>query len=252
MNRLMEAGRKIVNLSRYRNEMHHPALKQIDAYWEGLRTEAKNGGRVPRRADIDPRGIDRALNQAFILERIAPGLARIRIAGMHLSDLMGMEVRGMPFTSLFTAPARRRMTDVLESVFEGPRKAEISIVAEKGIGRPALAGRILLLPLRSDLGDVTRILGGFATIGNIGRTPRRFDISGIEMAEIGGRPRVFLPTGNRPVNRPESRPAPAGAAGAAEGFAERPAGFAPPPPGKENGGGRARGRPHLRLVKSDD
>ncbi len=248
MKRLMEAGRKIVNLSRYRNEMHHPALKQIDAYWEGLRTEARNGGRVPRRADIDPRGIDRALSQAFILERIAPGLARIRIAGRHLNDLMGMEVRGMPFTSLFTAPARRRMMDVLESVFEGPRKAEISIVAEKGIGRPALAGRILLLPLRSDLGDVSRILGGFATTGNIGRPPRRFDISGIQMAEIGGKARVFLPAGKRP----ESRPAPAGAAGTAEGFAERPAGFAPPPPGTENHGGRARGRPHLRLVKSDD
>ncbi len=258
MNRLMEAGRKIVSLSRYRSEMHHPALKQIDAYWEGLRTEPKNAGRVPRRADIDPRGIERALHQAFILERIAPGLARLRIAGMHLNDLMGMEVRGMPFTSLFTAPARRRMTEILESVFEGPRKAEIAIVAEKGIGRPALSGRILLLPLRSDLGDVTRILGAFATTGNIGRTPRRFDIAGIEMTDISGEHRAFLRPDGRPAPAHAPAPAPGGAdgAGGAGGFAEGPAGFAPPPPPPPPhippAKGRPRGRAHLRLVKSED
>ena len=58
---------------------------------------------MPRRAEIDPRGIENALEYAFILERIAPGMARIRLAGIHLSDLMGMEVRGMPLTSFIDA-----------------------------------------------------------------------------------------------------------------------------------------------------
>ena len=61
---------------------------------------------VPMRSDVDPRGIERSLEHAFILERIAPQMARFRLAGMHLTDLMGMEVRGMPTTALF-APAAR-------------------------------------------------------------------------------------------------------------------------------------------------
>ncbi|MEM1421046.1 MAG: PAS domain-containing protein, partial [Pseudomonadota bacterium] len=61
--------------------MQHPGLSLVEAYWEGLRA----GRLVPRRADVDPRGIDQALEYSFILERIAPGMARFRLAGMHLN-----------------------------------------------------------------------------------------------------------------------------------------------------------------------
>ncbi len=235
MDNIISAGRNIVNLFRYQGKMEYPALKQVEAYWQALRHEHGNNGAVPRRAQIDPRGIDRALHQAFILERIAPGLARIRIGGMHLADLMGMEVRGMPFTALFTPAARRRISEVLETVFSAPCCAEIALTAEKGIGRPALSARALLLPLRSDLGDVTRILGCLASTGRIGRTPRRFDMASVELVRIDGKERGFVP---------------------AMGFAERPAPFAA---GMESGSctdRRAetprRRRAHLRLVKSDD
>ena len=41
--------------------MKHPALSQVEAYWEGLR-----GTRTaPLRSEVDPRGIDRALENAF-------------------------------------------------------------------------------------------------------------------------------------------------------------------------------------------
>ena len=35
---------------------------------------------------------------------------------------------------------------------------------------------MVLLPLRSDLGDIDRVLGGIALNGQIGRTPRRLEI----------------------------------------------------------------------------
>ena len=47
--------------------------------------------------------------------------------------------------------------------------------AEEG-GGFELEGELVLLPLRSDLGDIDRILGGLVLDGQIGRTPRRIEI----------------------------------------------------------------------------
>jgi len=144
---------------------------QMRAYWEGLR----KGREVPARADIDPRGLETSLEYAFILERVAPGMGRFRLAGMHLNDLMGMEVRGMPLTALFTPEGRKRVADATEAVFSGPAVAELVLSAEAGIGKPPMTARMLLLPMKSDMGDVTRILGCLIAEGQgIGRTPRRF------------------------------------------------------------------------------
>ena len=63
-------------------------------------------GTLPRRAEIDPRAIDSALADIFLIERIAPGLARFRVAGRRLSALMNMDVRGMPLSAII-APAHR-------------------------------------------------------------------------------------------------------------------------------------------------
>ena len=71
-------------------------LAEVRGYWEGLR----KGSDLPRRDEIDPRGIVGALENTFLLERVAPGVARFRLAGMQLHDLMGMDVRGMPLTAL--------------------------------------------------------------------------------------------------------------------------------------------------------
>ncbi|MBA4489308.1 PAS domain-containing protein [Paracoccus sp. S1E-3] len=148
-------------------------LTELRSYWDSLR----KGRAVPDRADVEPKGIRRALDYAFILERIAPGAARFRLAGRHLIDVMGMEVRGMPVCSLLNPGSRGRLSDVLETVFKGPQIAEVTLRSEAGYGRPPLTGRMLFLPLKSDLGDVTRALGCLVTDGQIGRGPRRFDLT---------------------------------------------------------------------------
>ena len=117
------------------------------------------------------------LANAFVLERIAPGLGRFRVAGGHLTDLMGMEVRGMPVSSMFEAEDREDLRDAVEAVFAEPAMARLGLVSDGGIGRPALSGEMLILPLKSDLGDVTRILGALVMDGEIGRAPRRFRIA---------------------------------------------------------------------------
>lgn len=154
---------------------------ELRAYWEGLR----RGRLVPNRADIDPRGIDRALEYAFILERVAPGMGRFRLAGMHLNDLMGMEVRGMPLTAFFAPTGRKAIAEVTEAVFKGPAVAEIELTAETGIGKPPMKAKLLILPLKSDLGDVNRALGCLiAEGGDIGRTPRRFEVVAAQVTPV--------------------------------------------------------------------
>ena len=148
-------------------------LAEVRAYWEGLR----DGKRLPRRDQIDPRGMSGALGQVLMLEQVATGMARIRLGGMTVNDLMGMEVRGMPLSALFDPMARRALEDVLRRVFTGGVAATLVLEAERGLGRPALAGRMLVLPVLADDGRPDLALGCVALDGAIGRTPRRFHIA---------------------------------------------------------------------------
>jgi hypothetical protein len=203
-------------------------LQEVRAYWEGLRA----GTALPDRASIDPRGLENALEHVFLVERIAPGLARFRIAGMHLTLLMGMEVRGMPLSALFDPSARDRMQKLLEQVFAGPAVLELALEGERGIGRPSLEGRLILLPVLGDTRICDRALGCVVTVGPIGRTPRRFAIS-----------RQVVTALDTP-SAPPFRAAPAEVVRPQPGLAEDRAAYTPAP--------KTPGRPHLRLVKSDD
>lgn len=226
-------GQNVISMSGYKSETRFPQIKQIEAYWEGLRM----GRMVPQRSEVDPRGIERALEYTFVLERIAPGLARFRLSGLHLNDLLGMEVRGMPFTSFFTPAARQTIMDTLEAVFDGPQTAELTLAGERSIGKPVLDAKLILLPLRSDLGEITRIMGCLVSSGPIGRAPRRFDVTGRKMKT--------LTAGHRPVPeapKPTMSPLVAGFSEPVAPFATACDDVQDPSTGK---------RPNLRLVKTD-
>jgi len=151
------------------------ALSQVEGYWEGLR----GADLVPSRAAVDPRGIEDALEYAFILECVAPGVARFRLAGMHLTDLMGMEVRGMPVTAMFTPESRAKMGQLITEICTQPLVSQLALKGEQSIGRPALEARMLLAPLTDDFGQTNRILGCLQSKGAIGRQPRRFSVSDV-------------------------------------------------------------------------
>ncbi|MDO5604663.1 MAG: PAS domain-containing protein [Paracoccus sp. (in: a-proteobacteria)] len=177
-----QGGRPAQVLHLSEHAASHPGrvLAGLRAYWQGLR-----GGRVvPDRVDVTVAGLGQALDYAFILERIAPGAARLRLAGRHLIDLMGMEVRGMPVAALFAPPSRGRLSDVLEGMFQTPQLVDLTLFSAADYGNPPLHGRLLLLPLKSDLGDVTRALGCLVTQTRIGRAPRRFDLTGERITPV--------------------------------------------------------------------
>lgn len=238
----------VVDMTARQDRIRFAPLSQIEGYWDALR-----GTRMmPQRSEIDPRGLKGALEYCFVLERIAPGLARMRVAGSHLGDLMGMEVRGMPISSFLTTGAREEFGKALEEVFETPARAVVTLSAETSFGRPPLKAKMILLPVKSDLGDTSRILGGLMTDGDIGRVPRRFNVESIEIVPVTGTEVPAPSTVNKlrsdefrathPVKRPveratrdfptqdDSRPAIA---------AEAPEEFEPALPGV----------PYLRVVK---
>lgn len=149
------------------------ALAEFQNYWQ----RARRGTSVPRRSDIEPRGIEPLLANASVIERIAPGLARLRVAGSHLSDLMGMEVRGMPISALINPGSRDALSDYLAQLFDQPAMLHLSLASGGRPSAPALRGTMILLPLENDLGEVSRALGCLVSSGKIGRCPRRFDIT---------------------------------------------------------------------------
>jgi len=206
-------------------------MAQVRAYWEGLRI----GSEIPSRGDIDPRGIEGALLNAFILERVGKGLARFRIAGADLSQIFGLDPRGMPFSACFTPEGRSLLAPALEQVFQGPARLEMELAGEEGFGRPKLSAHVLVLPLRTHHGDVGYALGCLVVEGHTGRLPRRFSTTARKLVPLGPYPAQkadFLRATLDQAARP--RPVSAGFADAETAF--RPARAAP-------------GRAHLKLVK---
>lgn len=171
---------KIIAMDRFDSGRSLSPIRQAESYWTALLGD----GGVPRRSQIDPRGLENILEYTFILERIAPGLARFRLAGSHLSKIAGMEVRGMPLTAFFEPSSRDRITEELEKVFSEPAIGEFALVSKGKLGRVRLEARMILLPLRSDLGDVSRTLGVLVSDGAIGATPRRFAIDSSQIRPL--------------------------------------------------------------------
>lgn len=225
----------VIVMSRHRTDARFPHIATVEAYWHALRGHRT----VPRRAEVDPRGIENALEYAFISEQVAPGVGRLRIAGGHLADLLGMEVRGMPLSAFFLPDVRGDLASCLEKVCTDPTIATLTLQADAGIGKPVLEARLLLLPLCDEAGEVTRILGCLDSNGSIGRAPRRFSILSRRLTQITG----------TDVARDWHRGNIQDTAGATlRGFAEAQSPFA----GRQTPFTKATGSRHLRLITSQD
>lgn len=210
-------------------------LHQVRAYWEGLR----GTDLIPRRRLIEPHGLRDALAHVFLIERIAPGMARFRLAGTHLAQVMGMEIRGMPLSAILAPASRDGARVLVEAVFAGPSIVELALESERGLARQALQGRMILLPVGGDDDLCDRALGCLVTEGDVGRGPRRFAIT-------RQRTETVLPR------------APMQASRQAPSFAEDARAFTPPAPPAPATQAAApaprppRGKPQLRIVRNDD
>ncbi len=171
---------KVIAMNRFRSGKSLSPIRQAEAYWSALR----KGNEIPFRSQIDPRGLENILRQTFILERIAPGIARFRLAGQALNEMAGMEVRGMPLSAFFTPGSRSELSAALEHMFDAPAIAELTLNSEGTRLHASQEARMILLPLRSDLGEVSRVLGVFVSEGNPGRSSQRFSIAATELRAL--------------------------------------------------------------------
>ena len=222
----------VVSLMGRENDRYLAPLREVESYWMAL-CGAED---LPLRSEIDPRGIEGALEFAFLIERISPRLAKLRVAGSHLTDLMGMEVAGMPLSALFAPEDRERLAEALESLFSDPAVLRITLRGESGVGKHPLEAELALFPLRSDMGEVSRALGCLVTKGRIGRTPRRFEISTVRVSPT--------PSGKLFPRQDQTTPP---VAPAPRAMAEDAAPFTRPSPERP-----ISGTPYLRVVVSND
>ena len=170
-NEITTLHRKVVGLS---------VLETLERYWHDLRGD----NLIPSRADVDPSQIDAALPYSFIAERVAPGVARMRVVGQKVNALIGGEARGMPLSVLMTNDARPTLAAHLEVAFNKPAIVELPLFSAKSLTRQKLTGRMLIMPLAGVHGDPTRALGAILVDGVPGRSPRQFDIPDAEHVRI--------------------------------------------------------------------
>lgn len=224
MERAIGDGANVVPLWVHQAKMDDSPLKDMREYWGELRA----GRIVPLRSEVDPRAISTSLENGFILERTQPGSIRFRLAGTHLSELMGMEVRGMPLRAFINPAARAAFTTTLERVFDGPEAHEYRLVSAQP-NAPKMTARMLLLPLKSDQGTIDRALGCMIADGVVGWTPRRFQVAETRITSLRD---------GQMHRKVEDA--------VLEGFSEPKQMFVPKKPE-----GHPDGKPNLRLVKSD-
>ncbi len=213
--------------------MRFAGLAEIEAYWEALRA----GRQAPSRTEIDPRGIEGALAQAFIATGSSDGPCRFRVAGREARAAMGMDLRGMPVDALILPADRAGFSALVGRVLSDAARAEIDLCAPRCGAAPPLLARMVMLPLAGPDGGIDRMLGGLSIPGLAAGD----DYS----AAACGAPRRFLVTARQ--LRPPA--APGAASAPAPELAEPAAAFAH----QSDTGVRLRPTraPHLRVVEPD-
>jgi len=154
-------------------------IQTLRSHWESLRIN----GDLPLRADIDPRQIPDVLDCLFIFERLNPEDVRVRIAGLTLCEMMGMEVRGQSPMSFFDKNTRKRFAAVVADVMNRPTIANLGLDTVDKMGNEARA-EMILLPLRSDFGDVTRIIGCLTGPEDGFTAPMRLHVRNVDLEAL--------------------------------------------------------------------
>jgi hypothetical protein len=118
----------------------------------------------------------------FIVERIAPSNLRIRLAGMKVCEMLGVEVRGMQPGVLVREADRARFERLLGIVMSEPAVVELGLETS-GRAVPQ-RGTMLLMPLRSDFGEVNRVLGCASIDLAFLNAPIAFSISDVSINPV--------------------------------------------------------------------
>lgn len=264
----------IRNYRKIDSVMENPNTQALYRYWNELRA----GRDAPGRSEVDPRRISGSLETMFIIEARDDGQMRFRLAGTKLCEWLGMEARGCVAEAVMAPGHEMELADLARRVLRAPGVGVMRLRALDGAGTD-WSGEALLLPLRSELGDLARVMGCVnLDAGDRRRQPQ----PPLRLRSLGSR---LTPIEIDPSQATHASPArmsadPLGAVRApkaggrgpgtdSDGFAEPDAGFShaprpgevehrpqltaiegnPSAPRPTDPSAPRRGRPNLRLVK---
>ncbi|RXF75421.1 PAS domain-containing protein [Hansschlegelia zhihuaiae] len=178
--------------------MKAAATKDLFGYWNRIR-----GARAaPERADVDPAAIRKTLGDTFILEADIGGGYPFRLSGSRICALIGHEMKGETFLSLWRGPDRATLLGTLATVSDDAAVAVIGAQGLTELGR-RIDLEIGLLPLRHRGRTHARVLGSLAAVETpywLGACPvTRFELTSLRMIWPSGRRRPLEPTDPAPV-----------------------------------------------------
>lgn len=166
-----DTGRAPTDFTGLRMMRKSPLLEEAWQYWTSLR----RGAELPRRTAMDPKAMRHILGHSMILDQVRPGTVRVRLGGHVMTDLMGMDVRGLPVRAFFDVVDRTRVTDLIEQVFETPATLELDLISEGADG--IVTARMLILPLLDTAGRTTKAMAVIVTDKVVTDAPRRFAVT---------------------------------------------------------------------------
>ena len=94
--------------------MKHPSSQQFFAHWD----EARGSDPAPERAAFDPGPIRHLLGDSFVLAYEHRDGFPFRVAGTRLCALLGRDIKGSRFASLWAKESRAEIEDLLGIVVE--------------------------------------------------------------------------------------------------------------------------------------
>lgn len=121
--------------------MKHPSNREFFAYWNEMRGEDI----APDRSAMAPDAVRHLLGDIFVLAYDLPRGYPVRVAGTRMCALIGSDLKGRSFTSLFAGDSRREIDDILCIVAEESLATVAGITASTASGAPAHL-ELLLLP----------------------------------------------------------------------------------------------------------
>jgi hypothetical protein len=117
--------------------MKHPSNREFFEYWDELRADEA----APDRSSFAPEGVRHLLADIFVLSYDPAAGYPFRVAGTRTCALLGGDMKGCSFTSLFGGDSRREIEDILSIV------AEETLATVAGVTAATLDGKLAHLEL---------------------------------------------------------------------------------------------------------
>ena len=166
--------------------MKHPSNREFFAYWD----EARGTAAAPDRSNLGPDRVRHLLGDIFVLSYDPAAGYPFRVAGTRVCALLGRDVKGEAFSSLFHGESRQEIEDILGVVAEETIATVAGITAVAADGSPVPL-ELLLLPFNPRSNTPLSMTGLLAPFENACRVVDHFRLT--SWRHIGHERKLFGP-----------------------------------------------------------